>query len=71
MDKTRDPQGRLQPHAPHFQPKPPGSSQKRASCLFSFEKSKICEEGTGDRPRQTGRHPTRSELQHAPPHRPP
>lgn len=58
MNKTTDSPVGLSPSAPYFQPKLPGGSEKRAKCLFSFEKYKIPEEGSGDRPRQTGRHPT-------------
>lgn len=54
--KPETPKVGSSPGSPHFQSKPPGGSEKRANCLFSFEKYKIPKEGAGNRPRQTGSH---------------
>lgn len=61
MDKTGDPLVGPNPSAPHFQPKPRGSSEKRAKCLFSFEKYKIPEEGIGTGQGKQGDTPTHNE----------
>lgn len=54
--KLETPKMGSSPGSPHFQSKPPGGSEKRANCLFSFEKYKIPKEEAGNRPRQTGSH---------------
>lgn len=54
--KPETPKMGSSPGSPHFQSNPPGGSEKRANCLFSFEKYKIPKEGAGNRPRQTGSH---------------
>lgn len=55
--KLETPKMGSSPGSPHFQSKPPGGSEKRANCLFSFEKYKIPKEEAGNRPRQTGSQP--------------